>query len=512
MFRRFVAIALLLFTTAVMNAQHPGTIEGVADSSVTKLNKYISAYLSSVPPVPDSLIAATDRIISFAEKKHVASYIASRIFGIFRDPEIMGLESVAVHIAGKYFLTGVLPVPEGMSQMEILLFYEFNRHSLSGMQAPELKLANVNGDSLSLRDQFSKYNILLFFDENCSVCKREIPVIRHIADSLSGEGVKVIAVYTQSSAARLRDYTNNEFSSGNSAAGWTFLMDAELKSDYQRLYNVISTPQIYLIDEEGVIQGRNLDGKSLEVLLKSLMDSEKNMLRRVENFSDNFIASTNFSDTLTVKETFRYLFERVNPESNKVMYRRTFSYLYESLLFSGENEKILASAILAEEFIIPYPMLWSEKSYSHEWIPSMVKRTRANVTGKIAANLSLFDTNGRQVMLSDSKAKYTLLYFFDPDCSICKPFSEELKSIYRKLRKKGVEIIGVNITGGPKGSKSYKRKNRIPWKILSPGVNGPGEIFAAYEAEKVPVTYLLDSERKIIARRINTITLETLIP
>lgn len=509
MFRKIAVTVIMLISWAGIGAQNS---QSAADSAYLRLDSYISSYLNTVPPHPDSLIAASDRLISFAEKREIASYIASRIYNVFRNTNIMGLESVAVHIAGKYFLTGELELPAGIDQMEMRLFYEFNRHSLTGMKAPELKLADSEGDSLLLSEQFSKYNILLFFDEDCSVCKKEIPHIMNLADSLSGEQVKVIAVYTQQSASALRRFADSLNTSGNSSSKWIFAMDANLNSDYQRLYNVTSTPKIFLIDSDGIIQGRNLDAQSLRTLLTTLIENEREMMKRVAGFSDTFISSIDFKDTTSALESFRYLFERINPVVNKEMYRKTFSYLYESLLYSAENDKILSSAILAERFIIPYPQLWQEKSYSHEWIPSMVKRTRNNLPGMPAPDLTLFDTRGREVRLSDYESAWTLLYFFDPDCSLCKPFSQELKSVYKKLRKKGVEVIAVNITGGPKSSNRYRKINKIPWKILSPGIYGPGEILATYEAEKVPVTYLLDSKRVIKATRINTITLEKLIP
>jgi len=509
MFRKIAVTVIVLIFWAGLRAQNT---QSSADSAYLRLDSYITSYLNTVPPLPDSLSAATDRLISFAEKREIASYIASRIYSTFRNTNIMGLEGVAVHIAGKYFLSGKLDPPAGTDQMEMRIFYEFNRHSLTGMKAPELKLAGLNGDSLLLSEQFSKYNILLFFDENCTVCKKEIPLIKILADSLSGEQVKVIAVYTQQSESALRQFADSVNNSGNTTSEWIFAIDADLNSDYQRLYNVTSTPKIYLIDSEGIIQGRNLDANSLRILITSLINNESEMMTKITGFSDSFISSIDFSDTTSVQESFRYLFDRINPAANREMYRRTFSYLYESLLYSGENDKILASAILAEQFIIPYPGLWHEKSYSHEWIPSMVKRTRNNLPGNPAPDLTLFDTRGREIRLSDGESAWTLLYFFDPDCSICKPFSQELKSVYKKLRKKGVEVIAVNLNGGPKSSNRYRKSNKIPWKILSPGATGPGEILAVYEAEKVPVTYLLDSKRVIKARRINTITLEKLIP
>lgn len=509
MFRKIAVTVIMLISWAGLRAQNT---QSSADSAYMRLDSYISSYLNTVPPLPDSLIAASDKLISFAEKRQVASYIAWRIYNVFRNTNIMGLESVAVHIAGKYFLTGELELQAGSDQPEMRLFYEFNRHSLTGMKAPELKLSDSKGDSLILSEQLSKYNILLFFDEDCSICKKEIPLIKHVADSLSGEQVKVIAVYTQQSASALRRFEDSLNNSGNISSKWIFAMDANHNSDYQRLYNVISTPKLYLIDSEGIILGRNLDAHSLRSLLTTLLENEREMMKRVSGFSDSFITSIDFKDTTSAQESFRFLFERINPFANKEMYRKTFSYLYESLLYSGENDKILSSAILAERFIIPYPQLWQEKSYSHEWIPSMVKRTRNNLPGMPAPDLILFDTKGREVRLCDSESAWTLLYFFDPDCSLCKPFSQELKSVYKKLRKKGVEVIAVNISGGPKSSKRYRKINKIPWKILSPGINGPGEILAAYEAEKVPVTYLLDSKLVIKARRINTITLEKLIP
>ena len=299
-------LLFLLLTISLGLFSQTRQISG-ADSLRQKVDSHISSFLSTIPIHPDSLSAASDRLIAAGESNNLSSYIAGRLFMIFKDSGIMGLESVSVYIAQKYFLSDTLTPPDGLNKSEILLFVEFNKHSLIGMDAPDLVMTTPSGIHKSLKESLgSKYTVLLFFDDQCTICKTELPELLKISKFTDYEGLSVFAVFTHPDTSRLRN-----FIAGlpvNDIINWTFVSDPAYSTDFPRLYNVVKTPHIFFIDNSGKIRGRNLSSSSLDELLSKLYENDKEFSEQASRFAAAYIEAIDFEDSVSVKTSISSLF------------------------------------------------------------------------------------------------------------------------------------------------------------------------------------------------------------
>lgn len=478
------------------------------DSLSIRLDRKIVNFLSTVPLHPDSLIVASDRLIDAGSDNNLSPYIAGRIYLIFKDSGIMGMESVSVHIAQKYFLSGKLIPPIGLSQIDLQLFTEFNKHSLLGMDAPELKMVDITGNPVMLsRSLGSKHTIVLFYDDECAVCKAELPALKKISESPDFEGLKLFAIFTHPDTSRLKAFIKAEFKD-NPPLNWVFVSDPEYLSDFQRLYNVIKTPQIFLLDGRGKIEGRNLNATSLNELLSKITERDKEFLEQTTQFVAAYLESINYEDTVELKSSVSLLFNRITSTDDKEFFTAVFTNIYEELLYSEDENRREASVIVAENYIIPNSSLWSNPEYPLVWVPSMVKRTKANQIGSVFTPHKLLDTKGRSVTLGKSCSKYTLIYFTNPECSYCKIYTEILRKEYKSLKKNGVKIIAVNTMGTIASASEYKNIEGILWSVLSPAKGDVLTLFSIYEVESVPSSILLDRKGRIIAKNIDFATLK----
>ncbi|MDD4058360.1 MAG: redoxin domain-containing protein [Bacteroidales bacterium] len=480
------------------------------DSLSVVLDKYISTYISTIPLNPDSLIQASDKLILSGSKNELSSYIAGRLFTMFRDTNIMGLEVVAIHIAENYFINGKFLPPPGLKQTDIQLFVEFNKHSLIGLEAPDLVMSDLQGDSISLLNNLGyKYTLLLFFNDECRICKTEIPQIYKLSDSLEADGLKVFSVYTNPDSSKALPSVKKMI--GIIPTNWIIATDPSYSSDFQRLYNVIKTPQIFLLDKNGIIVGRNLDPKSIKELIKKLNEKEQELKNQATRFAAAYMEAVDYDDSLSVKESFQVLFNRLTVHNEKDLYRSIFSFIYEELLYSEEKNRNEASLIVAKNFIIPFVTYWEDPGYPLNWVISMVKRTESNRVGAEFPSFPLINTRGKIVKKIESCSRYTLIYFTDPNCPACNIFTDLLKSQYKSLRKKGLKVVAIYPMGTPERSKSYKNSKELKWDLLSPANYGSDSIFTIYEAERVPSSILIDRKRKIIAKNIDFATLNSII-
>jgi len=238
------------------------------NSTVLKLNGYIDSYLAMTPLQTDSLITACDYLTSFSEDSLIKSYITQYLFEKFFSSRIMGMESVAIHIAKNYYLNKKLECPDKMDLAEMQIYVDFNENSLLGMEAPALELKDLQDNKVLLRDVAAGYTLIYFFDDQCPVCKKELPQLKEIVERYKSEELKVYAVYTQSVRENFEKFIEQEFEDATIRQSWIFTWDPGFESNFHKLYNVMKTPQMFLLDNKKMIIGRNLDNQALEQLIK----------------------------------------------------------------------------------------------------------------------------------------------------------------------------------------------------------------------------------------------------
>ncbi len=253
----------------------------IADSRIlnTKYGKKaIIGYFTDIEyNSTDTVIKYIDNILS-GENKETASAIGIEAFRYFADPKVMGQETVACHIAEKYFKSGVLPASENV-KFEMNTYLMLNGSSLLGMPAQELEMRDTSGVMQSLHSLIKegRYTIIYFYTDDCITCKIETPKLVEFVNSYKGAPINVFAVYTQDYKERWLNYINENLQISNPSVKWVNVWDPEIESGFHMLYNVISTPQIYVVDFTGNIIGRGLNVSSLEELV-ARMDEILNML------------------------------------------------------------------------------------------------------------------------------------------------------------------------------------------------------------------------------------------
>ncbi|MDX9941335.1 MAG: thioredoxin-like domain-containing protein [Bacteroidales bacterium] len=131
--------------------------------------------------------------------------------------------------------------------------------------------------------------------------------------------------------------------------------------------------------------------------------------------------------------------------------------------------------------------------------------------GKVAPDINMFRPDQSRYSLHEMNARYTVLYFWDSDCSHCKRVTPQLRTVTEELRSSGVEVFAVNL-----------EQEKESWlkSIDSYQINGWVNVFDPYNQsgfrEKydifaTPMIFLLDSDKKIIAKRISPEQVEEII-
>ncbi len=140
------------------------------------------------------------------------------------------------------------------------------------------------------------------------------------------------------------------------------------------------------------------------------------------------------------------------------------------------------------------------------------KKLDAILIGRSAPNMMMLDTNMMPQSLLSVKAKYTVVFFWDPECGHCKVESPKLKKFYDDNKAKyDLEVFAVCSDTNMVKMKEYIKKNNFNWI----NVNGPRSVTPnyhdVYDIYSTPVIYLLDDKKIILAKRLLVDQLEKFI-
>jgi thiol-disulfide isomerase/thioredoxin len=151
---------------------------------------------------------------------------------------------------------------------------------------------------------------------------------------------------------------------------------------------------------------------------------------------------------------------------------------------------------------------WANEKYRKN-LKEYADNLRKSLIGNTAPNLIMQDANFQPRSMYDIKSKYTIIYFYDPDCGSCKKETPVLVSFYNRNKTKfNVEVYAVNSDSSMVKMRNYIKDMGMKWIT----VNGPRTYQTSYhdtyDASTTPTLYVLDEKKKIIGKKIAASKLE----
>jgi len=204
------------------------------------------------------------------------------------------------------------------------------------------------------------------------------------------------------------------------------------------------------------------------------------------------------------KPLFQYLLvyfvqRYVNPEY--MGQDAVFVHLFEKYINTGQ----------ADFFTEKYREFLNNRAYS----------LMANLIGQPAANLEMVDSAGAPQPLYGVQAPFVVICFWDATCSHCKEVVPKVDSIFQaKWKKEGVKLYGVMVDGGREAWLQFiKDHNLIDWihvyetkehQEATEKAGQPG-FRQLYDVYQTPILYLLDKDKRIIAKKLSYQQLDEVI-
>jgi thiol-disulfide isomerase/thioredoxin len=228
-----------------------------------KIKRYFKTILVQRP---DTLIKEANMIIEKAKpNKETYKYCIWYFTYESETSQIMGMDEVFVALGKKYYLTGEAYWVNDATLKRMTKRINTLDRLLIGKKAPNMVMQDTLMNLRSLHDVKANYTIALFWDPDCGHCKHEIneaqPWTKENAEKY---GVKVFAVCSDTSVAKwtkkIHEYKIYHWINVDGPRSLT--------ENYHDLYDIISTPTIYLLDKDKNILAKRLNWKQTTDFIK----------------------------------------------------------------------------------------------------------------------------------------------------------------------------------------------------------------------------------------------------
>ncbi len=247
----------------------------------------VMTYLDKIViQIPDSLIKEIDMIIDKTKNDStIFRYILITLFNKYGKSNLMGMDAVQVHIADKYYIPYaywsseeyIADLKERIEVLKPLLIgkvapdpelrYVPTEHFKEAQNDTALKRYPHAGSFFKISQIDADYTVLLFWEANCSHCKKVVPKVYKIfQDSLKSRNIQVIAISTlfgEDGKEKWIDFVNK-----NKLYDW---LNAWNPYDYKfkELYDIRSTPQIFVLNKNKEIIGKKLGPENILELINA---------------------------------------------------------------------------------------------------------------------------------------------------------------------------------------------------------------------------------------------------
>lgn len=216
--------------------------------------------------IPDSINASADDLLQLAQQNdEIFKYTLSKIIYMYETSKIMGMDAVFVHLAEKYYMTNKAFWIDSVQLFKISDRVRSIKPTLIGKQTPPIyNMRDHEGKLIPLYSVDAEYLMLVFWDPDCGHCKKEMPKIKDVYDKYMDKGLKVYAVCTEVEEDKWLKYLNEH------PYNWINVADFELKSPFRDLYDISSTPQVFLLDRDKKIIAKKLNHEQLDRVLERM--------------------------------------------------------------------------------------------------------------------------------------------------------------------------------------------------------------------------------------------------
>lgn len=198
-------------------------------------------------------------------------------------------------------------------------------------------------------------------------------------------------------------------------------------------------------------------------------------------------------------------------QSNETCYKNMLISLIDKSRYSNAIGMENVWAKLFEDYIQESAPKWMDIELVAA-LTNEYRNIKNNRIGMIGADLVLERLDGSTMNLYDVKADFIVLYFYDPTCGHCQEESPILHDeLLAKYKPKGLEIVAINTNPDPQEWKDFIELHKLYNWVNCSDHSFKSKYWLHYDVSGLPTVYLLDKNKKIVAKNLDAELLMTIL-
>lgn len=234
-----------------------------------KLKKFITEMTAQQP---DSIIRQADIVIDKSlANKEIFQFVSNWIALTYQPTvtKVMDGEAVMVHVLDKYFTKELAYWMTDQDLAAVKKKVHEMKSSLVNAQGPDVVSTDLYGKTRSIYELKEDYIIVFMYDPDCDHCQKETPELLQFYKEWKPKSVEVFAIVLNSTEQKWR-----EFVAKYHTESWINVFDPTNKSIYAK-YFVDITPEIYVLNKERKIIGKNLHPEQIAFIINQDQERRK---------------------------------------------------------------------------------------------------------------------------------------------------------------------------------------------------------------------------------------------
>ena len=212
----------------------------------------------------DSIIKQIDMLLPKTIENHeLFKYISNWLLFKFEPGKttLMDGEAVFSHVVSKYFTHQNVDwlTPGSIASLQIRA--KEMAGSLLNHKALDVIAKNTAGETKSIFEIKSPYIIVYLYHTDCEHCQEETPILAKMYPQLKSRGVEFYTIAVNTSDAEWKKFVIKY-----NMSQWINVFDPTNAAIYGKYY-VDNTPEIYVLNKDRVIIGKNLKPEQINTIL-----------------------------------------------------------------------------------------------------------------------------------------------------------------------------------------------------------------------------------------------------
>lgn len=219
---------------------------------------------------PDTIAKAMDKVLEqMKPAEETFKFYLIHFLNESAKSKMVGMDAVYVHLVDQYYAAGLAPWTDEEQLKKILDNAKALKPILIGKTAPNIQLQQRDGTPTSLHEIESEYTVLYFWRYDCGHCKKSTPDMKAFYEKYRDKGVKLVAVCTKftDEVGECWDYVEEK-----EIEEWMHLVDPYHRSRYMKVYNIKSTPQIFVLDRNKEILSKRIGAEQLGEVMGRIIE------------------------------------------------------------------------------------------------------------------------------------------------------------------------------------------------------------------------------------------------